>query len=359
MTQPLLFVSFDAELGNRVRRILRKAGHTVLVCDTELPKEEPSARALIVVSPPTANLEEIHKKSSIWQIPRFLIDVRSPPLDQDWLHIHTDKVASNLATQIVQHTRLGTADSHTLWVSEPMRTIRHTVERIGPTDLPVLITGESGTGKEVIAQTLHRESKRSKKPLVVVDCAAIAPTLMESELFGHQKGAFTGASTTTMGLVRKAHGGTFFLDEIGELPTPVQVKLLRLLQDGSYRSVGGTESKVADLRIIAATNRDIEAEVSNGQFRRDLYHRLNGARIHIPPLRERIEDIEPLFRSYLNRFRQKAERRMMDIHPAAMDIIRQAPWPGNIRELVNCAHYVASLAQGSQVSIEDLPPRTS
>ena len=164
-----------------------------------------------------------------------------------------------------------------VWASDEMTQIRQVVNRIGPSSLPVLITGESGTGKEVIAKAIHQASTRDKKKFVIVDCAAITPTLMESELFGHQKGAFTGASTSSPGLAREADGGTFFLDEIGELPGPVQVKLLRLLQDGSFRAVGSSKTENADLRIIAATNRDLEAEVISGRFRRDLFHRLNGA----------------------------------------------------------------------------------
>lgn len=243
-----------------------------------------------------------------------------------------------------------------VWASPAIQAIRSTVNRLGPTSLPVLITGESGTGKEVIARALHDASARNRKRLVVVDCAAITPTLMESELFGHQRGAFTGAATTTPGLARAANGGTFFLDEIGELPTAVQVKLLRLLEDGTFRSVGGTEPQRSDLRIIAATNRDIEAEVVAGRFRRDLYHRLNGARIHIPPLRERQADILPLFHHYLSLAATKADRPTIALSPEAEERLIAALWPGNVRELVNCARFMASLSQGSVAGIADLPP---
>ena len=356
MPSPLLLVSFGTELGNRVRRILRKSGHEIVMCEGQIPNPTPPVCAVIVVSDAGSELDLIRHDTRLETAPRFLIGSSEPPPEDGWLYIQSDAVDADLAAQIAQHTTRRFDDAQAIWASAAMHQIRHTVERIGPTSLPVLITGESGTGKEVIAQTLHRQSTRSHRPLVVVDCAAIAPTLMESELFGHQKGAFTGASSTTRGLVRKAHGGTFFLDEIGELPTAVQVKLLRLLQDGSYRSVGGTDTRVADLRIIAATNRDIEVEVSKGRFRRDLYHRLNGARIHIPPLRERTDDIEPLFESYLDRFVQRTGRTSMTVSPSAMTHIRQSPWPGNIRELVNCAHYVASLADGDRIEVADLPP---
>jgi len=253
------------------------------------------------------------------------------------------------------------ADKHTapeaiIGPSEEMTQIHQVVSRIGPSSLPVLITGESGTGKEVIAKAVHRASTRDKKKFIIVDCAAITPTLMESELFGHQKGAFTGASTSSPGLAREADGGTFFLDEIGELPGPVQVKLLRLLQDGSFRAVGSSKTEKADLRIIAATNRDLEAEVIAGRFRRDLFHRLNGARIHIPPLRSRRQDILPLMKHFLDRFCVANERQRLHLSAEIEKTLAAAPWPGNVRELVNCANYLASLCTGPTVNLVDLPP---
>jgi len=243
-----------------------------------------------------------------------------------------------------------------IWTSPEMAAIRSTINRIAMTTLPVLITGESGTGKEVIARAIHSASQRKGRSMVVVDCAAIAPTLLESELFGHKKGAFTGAATTTLGLVRTADGGTFFLDEIGELPTAVQVKLLRLLQDGSYRPVGETRTDWADLRIISATNREIEAEVAAGRFRSDLYHRLNGVRLHIPPLRDRRADILPLLQHYMHLSATAQGREQLVLSPEVEHILGNAPWPGNVRELVNCAHYIGSLASGPQVNVDELPP---
>ncbi len=243
-----------------------------------------------------------------------------------------------------------------IWSSDEMTQIHQVVSRIGPSSLPVLITGESGTGKEVIAKAVHQASTRDKKKFIIVDCAAITPTLMESELFGHKKGAFTGASKSSPGLAREADGGTFFLDEIGELPGPVQVKLLRLLQDGSFRAVGSNKTENADLRIIAATNRDLEAEVIAGRFRRDLFHRLNGARIHIPPLRSRRKDILPLMKHFLERFCIANDRDPLHLSPEIETALEDAPWPGNVRELVNCANYMASLSTGPRIDIGDLPP---
>jgi len=242
-----------------------------------------------------------------------------------------------------------------IWESPAMAAVLNTVERVAPTQLSVLITGESGTGKEVVARALHARSSQANAPLVVVDCAAIPPTLLESELFGHTKGAFTGAVSTRQGLVMAADGGTFFLDEIGELPPAVQVKLLRLLEDGSFRPVGGTERKTARLRVIAATNRNIEQSVSAGNFRTDLFHRLNGCRIHLAPLRERPADIAPLLRHYLAHFATQQDKPTLNLSDDAAHLLAAADWPGNVRELVNCARYIVSLAQGLEITPADLP----
>ena len=235
--------------------------------------------------------------------------------------------------------------------SEAMARIRQTISRVGPSDLPVLITGESGTGKEVIARAVHESSHRRSRKLVVVDCAAITPTLMESELFGHIKGAFTGASSTTTGLAAEADGGTLFLDEIGEVPPSVQVKLLRLLEDGTYRSVGDTRPQRVNLRVLAATNRDLDAAMACGDFRPDLYHRLNGVRIHLPPLRDRESDILPL----ANHFIDHLGRPDLRLSPEAQDRLLRGTWPGNVRELLNCMRYVTSLVSGDTVTPADLP----
>ena len=251
---------------------------------------------------------------------------------------------------------LKVANTEPIWVSEKMMQIREVIRRVAPSTLPILVTGESGTGKEIIATAIHQASLRADQKMVIVDCAAITPTLMESELFGHRKGAFTGAAKDSQGLVQEANGGTFFLDEIGELPPPVQVKLLRLLQDGSFRSVGSNQTQRADLRIVAATNRDLEAEVVAGRFRRDLFHRLNGARIHLPPLRERPADILPLVKHHLTLFCTSSDRPQLTLAPETKEALQHAPWPGNVREVVNCAHYMASLSTGPEVQLQDLPP---
>jgi DNA-binding NtrC family response regulator len=356
MYDPILVISYTTDLTLRIERLFERADISFERAMGEVPSAVRPTRAIVVVPNDNTDLDEVHRQLQRWNAPLFLISATENATNNTWVHIHTNAITTDLVAEVRRHTVPLSSTSETVWVSQSMRTIQATIQRIGPTQLPVLITGESGTGKEVIARALHTASVHSHKRLVVVDCAAISPTLMESELFGHLKGAFTGATTTTRGLVREAHNSTFFLDEIGELPTPVQVKLLRLLQDGSYRSVGGTTVENANLRIVAATNRDIESEVAAGRFRRDLYHRLNGVRVHIPPLRERPSDIGPLFERYLAHYCHEANRPVLSLSDEVSEILEHGRWPGNVRELVNCAHFVASLSVGSQVQIDDLPP---
>ena len=355
MQDPILVISFEDELAHRIRRVFRKSGEDIEVYSGSIPATPPRVRGVVITAGSTTDIDAIIATMKPWNVPIFLVSDSNPSPPPACFSTTSDRIEVDLLVEVRRRTAHDVS-TFTVWTSDSMAQIQRTIERIGPTTLPVLITGESGTGKEVVARALHSASNRSTKQLVVVDCAAIAPTLMESELFGHQKGAFTGASTSKRGLVQHANNSTFFLDEIGELPTPVQVKLLRLLQDGSYRPVGSSETRASDLRIIAATNRDIEAGVTAGEFRRDLYHRLHGARIHIPPLRERTDDIEPLFRRYLQHFCTTLQRPPLRISASALQVLETAQWPGNVRELVNCANFVASLVQSHTVEPADLPP---
>jgi DNA-binding NtrC family response regulator len=241
--------------------------------------------------------------------------------------------------------------------SEAMQEIRRLLQRVAPTNLSVLITGESGTGKEVVAKAIHLMSSRSSKEFVPVDCATIPDNLMESELFGHEKGAFTGANSRRTGLVETANKGTFFLDEIGELDPNVQVKLLRLLQEREFRRVGGTKVQNADIRIVAATNRDLDSAVREGGFREDLFHRLNVVQIILPPLRERADDIPVLLDFFLNNLAAAQGRDPLKCSQEVLQALSSYRWPGNVRELHNCARYVTGLTVGDTVQIRDLPPR--
>jgi DNA-binding NtrC family response regulator len=220
------------------------------------------------------------------------------------------------------------------------------VARVGPSEASVLLLGESGTGKELVARAVHEASPRSARPLVVVDCASLPESLFESELFGHEKGAFTGAHATRPGLVEAASGGTLFLDEVGDIPLTMQVKLLRLLESGTYRRVGSTELRRTDMRVLSATHRDLHAMVASGQFREDLFYRLSTFPIPLPALRERRDDIALLAASLLSRL---APRRALTLAPAALERLRLHDFPGNIRELRNVLERAALLTDDAVI----------
>ncbi len=238
--------------------------------------------------------------------------------------------------------------------SPAMAQILDLVRRVASAKASVLVTGESGTGKEVIARALHEEADRRDEPFVVVNCGAIPEPLMESELFWHEKGAFTGASAKKDGLFKAAHGGTLFLDEIGELPAALQVKLLRALQERLVRPVGAQREIEVDVRVVAATNRDLEADVEKGSFRQDLFYRLNVIRIHVPPLRDRPEDVPVLAEHFLRKHAALAGKRV-SFSPEALRWILGQSFPGNVRELENVVERAVTLAIGPRVMLDDLP----
>ncbi|HEY7305572.1 MAG TPA: sigma 54-interacting transcriptional regulator [Bryobacteraceae bacterium] len=236
-----------------------------------------------------------------------------------------------------------------------IRRLLELVDRVAPRDTTVLITGESGTGKELIARALHSKSPRRERPFVAVNCAALTETLFESELFGHEKGAFTGAISQKKGRFERAQGGTIFLDEVGELAPSLQAKLLRVLQQREFERVGGTQPYPLDIRIIAATNRDLAEDVREGRFRDDLYHRLNVVTLDSPPLRERSEDVPLLAQYFLQRSAERCKRQVLGLSPEAEAIITQYSWPGNVRELENAMERAVVLGVSDWVLPEDLP----
>jgi DNA-binding NtrC family response regulator len=239
--------------------------------------------------------------------------------------------------------------------SPAMLEVYKLVARVSEARSTVLLQGESGTGKELIARAIHANSPRRDKPFVPVNCGALPDTLLESEMFGHEKGAFTGAVGTKTGLFEAANGGTLFLDEVGELGLPLQVKLLRVMQDHEVRRVGGTGSVKVDVRIIAATNRDLERLVKEGKFRDDLFYRLNVVRITLPPLRERPEDIPMLAHHFLQKCGVGAARAVRGFHPDTLTLLTQYRWPGNVRELENAIERAVSLSHGPLLTPEDFP----
>jgi two-component system, NtrC family, response regulator AtoC len=237
--------------------------------------------------------------------------------------------------------------------SAGMQDVMRMISRLKDTRTPVLISGESGTGKELVARAIHFRGALAKSNFVAVDCGALVPTLMESELFGYEKGAFTGATRTKAGLFQAANGGTIFLDEIGELPLEMQAKLLRVLQEKEVRPVGSNAKIDVDVRVMAATNRDLEAAYRDGTFRKDLYFRLNVVTVHLPPLRERRSDVPMLVHHFLNRYTPGMH---LQVTAAAMKSLLQYDWPGNVRELENCIARAVTLGDHQTIDVQDLPP---
>jgi transcriptional regulator with GAF, ATPase, and Fis domain len=237
------------------------------------------------------------------------------------------------------------------------------IARVGSSDLPILVEGETGSGKELVARGIHESSCRKDRPFVVVNCGAISPDLIESELFGHEKGAFTGATAQRRGAFEVAHGGTLFLDEIGELPLPLQPKLLRALEQKEIKRVGGNETILVDVRILAATNRNLREEVSNRSFRDDLYFRISTITLRVPPLRDRREDILPLALHFLSDLCAGTKRPVLELSGSAAEFLRAQDWPGNVRELRNAIQRAAVMSEGAILQAEDfgflLPPRVA
>src|ERR1700720_96738 len=243
--------------------------------------------------------------------------------------------------------------------SPKMRAIFEMVQTVAPQSSRVLITGETGTGKELIARAVHENSPRANQPFITINCGAFPETLLESELFGYMKGAFTGANENRRGLFQAAHGGTLFMDEIGNMNLAMQVKLYRVLQEGKVRPLGSTDELDVDVRVIAATNKDLEKAIAAGEFREDLFYRLSVIPIHVPSLRERREDIPLLARHFLEQFRKSMEKPIQGISPEAMSLLESYAWPGNVRELENTIERAVALETGVEISARVLPERVN
>jgi two-component system nitrogen regulation response regulator NtrX len=240
--------------------------------------------------------------------------------------------------------------------SPPMAKLKEQIRLVAPTNASVLIAGENGTGKELVARSIHFCSLRRDKPFVEINCAAIPEELIESELFGHEKGAFTGAVAQKKGKFDLADGGTIFLDEIGDMPLKTQAKVLRILQERKFERVGGTKTVEVDVRVIAATNKNLEGEIKTGNFREDLFYRLNVVPFTVPPLRDRKEDIPLLIEHFLQLFRRREGREEKHFSPDAVELMKNYDWPGNVRELKNIIERLIIMTPGANINVEDLPP---
>ncbi len=287
-------------------------------------------------------------------------DYLTKPLDMEEVLIKVERQleTAGLARRLEEQAqRLGERFDFSALKGEspPMQSLKESLVMVAPSEATVLITGESGTGKEVVAQIIHQNSPRKNGPLVQVNCAALPENLLESELFGHEKGAFTGASKRREGRWGAAHGGTIFLDEIAEMSPSTQAKILRALQEGEYSPLGSDKVLKADVRVMAATNRDLAQAVAQGEFREDLYYRLNVVNLHMPPLRERGEDIIALAQDFLIQFNQKNRRDLKGFSPQALERLMAYRWPGNVRELINVVERAVIMAPGPLIEPRDLP----
>jgi two-component system response regulator HydG len=311
----------------------------------------------VIVITAFANME-----TAIAAIRAGAYDFVTKPFDMDELALTIERALKHRALR-EEVKRLRKAVDETqrfddiLGTSAAMLKMCELVTRVADTETTVLVTGESGTGKELVAKALHSKSGRKEGPFVAINCAAMPESLLESELFGHTKGAFTDARTARPGLFIKASKGTLFLDEIGEMPAGMQAKLLRALQERTVRPVGGDQEQPFDARMIAATNRDLETEVEERRFREDLFYRINVVRIHVPPLRARGSDVLLLAQHFLERYAAQSRRMVVGMTSAAADKLLSYPWPGNVRELQNCIERAVALAQFDQIGVDDLPER--
>ncbi|MCA9737694.1 MAG: sigma-54-dependent Fis family transcriptional regulator, partial [Gemmatimonadetes bacterium] len=301
--------------------------------------------------------------SAVAAIQKGAFDYLAKPFSADQLSVAVQRALRYRGLLIENESlrlRVGpTAVQRIVGESPAVRRIFAQIERVAPTEASVLITGESGTGKELLARAVHEASARRSGPFVPVDCAALPEGLLESELYGHEKGAFTGAVGRREGLIASANGGTLFLDEIGEMPLALQAKLLRALEERQVRSVGSSRYQPIDVRMIAATNVDLAEEVDRGSFRGDLYYRLNVVHFELPPLRERAGDVPLLVQRFVERFARESGRKLPHLEPGFLATLEAYAWPGNVRQLRNAIERAVILDQDGRLGVDDLPPEVT
>ncbi len=365
----VLITLADVEPAVRLNALLEADGiKTALVSPLDdLPSEVRKARPEVIVF--TGNLLDPQTlaiaRDQMWGGAAVigLADVGDPQLEQKLRRVgFSDVIAKPVAPEALRQSveelieRARVARETGLWgESEAVRQVLVAIGQMAPVSSTVLIEGESGTGKELVARAIHKMSPRRSKPFIAVNVGALPETLLESELFGHEKGSFTGAAERRIGRFELASGGTLFLDEIGEIPSSTQVKLLRVLEEREVTRVGGTQTVPVDVRVVAATNRPLRESVQAGEFRSDLFYRLNVLRIYLPPLRERREDIPLLVRRFVQEFAQEHSREFHGISADAMQALVHYGWPGNVRELRNLIESMVVLATGREIGLEDIP----
>ncbi len=348
--------------GIEALKVLKSGGVNVVVTDLKMPKldgmglldrvirEYPSTPVIIITAHGTV-------ATAVDALKKGAFDYITKPFEQDELKrvIHKAVKTRQLNEDELVFSPDEVDRQGIVGTSEAMQRIYDAIKKVAPAATTVLITGETGTGKELIANAIHRNSARKNNPFIKINCAAIAENLMESELFGYEKGAFTGAVSTKPGRFELADKGTLFLDEVGELPREMQVKLLRVIQDQEFERVGGLRTIKVDVRLIAATNRNLLQDVKEGIFREDLYYRLNVFHTQVPPLREKKEDILPLAEYFIEKFNKKLDREIKHIDPKVQEIFVRYDWPGNIRELENLIERLVLMAGEDTIVLEDIP----
>jgi DNA-binding NtrC family response regulator len=357
----------EAEHGSAALPRLESGDVDLLIVDLEMPVldglgllEAMAARKIRVPAVVLTAHGTIDRAVKAVRLGAYDFIEKPPVLERILVAVRNALESSRLLAEnrrLAEEAGLGPA---ILGSSPPLRALRETIARVAPTEAAVLLQGENGTGKELVARAIHEASARAARPLVTVNCAAIPETLVESELFGHVRGAFTGATEARRGKFQQAHGGTLFLDEVGEIPLAVQPKLLRALDSGEVQRVGGSAAERVDARVVAATNRDLEREVAAGRFRQDLYYRLLVVPVRVPPLRERTGDASLLARHFLDLACRRNRVRTKRLSDEALRAIEESPWPGNVRQLRNAMERIAILAPGDVVGaaeIDEAAPR--
>ena len=350
--------------GEQALELLERSAFSLVVTDVRMPRlsglslldaikaRDPDIEVVLITGHPEL-------EAAVGAIKRGAFDYVAKPFTEEALMERIEKALAHRRVKdtnagLKERLRQGAASRRMIYVSPRFGQVVTTLERAAKTDASVLIQGESGTGKELLAHHLHDQSARAGRPFVPVDCATMPENLVESELFGHVKGAFSGATGSKVGLFQVADGGTLFLDEVGELPAGFQPKLLRAIQEREIRRVGGSSYQAVDVRIVCATNRNLAEEVEAGRFRRDLFYRLDVVRIDVPPLREHAEDVEPLARHFLEEFATRGAP-AREVAPAALALMRAYRWPGNVRQLRNALERACALGSGPVLRVEDLP----